>query len=534
MNAHQAIDWVDADKWRKTSAREKLELLKTLQKRIKEYQSALYEAELTLHKIDKDDPSQLHRSGYARIAPIGIAKNVAICIEVYESLVKGEMPKPMEVKKVGDGLYDAYVFPHTKMDKLLNGNCHGYIRVRGEPKQVSPLDKEGGITAILGAGNFTSAFEMIRALFMENCVIVFKSPRINLGVDAIWEEVFEPLIEYRAVSYCHPDYGHDLVKDSRLKNIYLTGGVPAAKAILNSTDIPLISELGGNNPALIVPGNRPWTKEEIAHQAQAIVSGSKMNGGAVCGRLQTIVTSKNWPQRREFLDALETAIRDETPAFINWYPGTDKNLEGFKNAYPEAKVIKPEGGKLDNSEFVLIEGAETDGYATKHEAFCQVLAEVPLDSEPTVKDFLEKAVSFCNDDLLGTLGCSIIVDDGTLEENRVSIERAVTDLRYGAVAINQMPFSVGATFWLTWGGNEEGKELASGRGNFGNPMGLENTEKSILYCPFMSPTHLMFTNKKLFHDQSIGVINHAIEPTWFHFAALVVSSLACHGRKRDF
>jgi len=45
-----------------------------------------------------------------------------------------------------------------------------------------------------------------------------------------------------------------------------------------------------------------------------------MNGGAVCGRTQTLVTSKNWDQREAFLEALRVAIRDETFANGTYYP----------------------------------------------------------------------------------------------------------------------------------------------------------------------------------------------------------------------
>ena len=534
MNASQSIEWVDPIKWQNTSVEMKLSFLKDIQKRIKRFQKKLLEAELELHNLDKNDDENVHLVGYAQIAPIGIAKNVAICIEVYESLVKGQMPQPKSITELPNGDYDLEVFPYTRMEKIQNSGCKGFIRVKGKPTQINLLNKEGGITAILGAGNFTAAFEMIRALFMENCVIVFKPPRINVKVDAVWEKIFAPLIEYKAVSYCDPDYGRELVKDKRLKNIYFTGGAPAAKAIMKSTEVELISELGGNNPALIVPGDRPWTKKEIEHQAQFIASGGKMNGGAVCGRVQTIVTSKNWPQRQEFLEALERAIRDETPAFKNWYPGVDKNIEGFKKAYPDAKLLHPENGRLENSEFILIEGAEPNSYATTHEAFCQILSEVPLDTAPEAGAFLEKATEFCNNDLYGTLGCSIIIDDDTLEKKRRVVEQAVTDLSYGGIAINEMPFSVGATFWLTWSGNEEGKELASGRGNFGNPMGYENIEKSILYCPFLSATHLLFTNKHAFHDLSKKVIDNAINPSWFNFTALAVTAITKRGSKKDF
>ncbi|MCJ1877452.1 aldehyde dehydrogenase, partial [Klebsiella sp. HSTU-Sny5] len=79
-----------------------------------------------------------------------------------------------------------------------------------------------------------------------------------------------------------------------------------------------------NNPCIIVPGDRPWTKKEIEHQAVQIATMAKFNGGANCGRPQTPVTSKYWPQRKEFLDALRVALAETTPAMGMYYPGADK------------------------------------------------------------------------------------------------------------------------------------------------------------------------------------------------------------------
>ena len=57
---------------------------------------------------------------------------------------------------------------------------------------------------------------------------------------------------------------------------------------------------------------------------------AKLNGGAVCGRPQTLVTSTHWAQREEFLAALKKAIAEETPAAGTYYPGSDKVAEAFK------------------------------------------------------------------------------------------------------------------------------------------------------------------------------------------------------------
>jgi hypothetical protein len=66
--------------------------------------------------------------------------------------------------------------------------------------------------------------------------------------------------------------------------------------------------------------------------------------------------------------------------------------------------------------------------------------------------------------------------------------------------------------YLTWGGNEDGREFASGSGNFGNLMGLENVKKSIISSHFTSSTHLLSTNKKTWLQISKHAVNYAIRP----------------------
>jgi len=95
---------------------------------------------------------------------------------------------------------------------------------------------------------------------------VHRPQHLNLETDKVWEKIFQPLVEVGALSFCHKG-GRELVKDERLSKIYFTGGSGTAQAIMKSTDPELVSECGGNNPCIIVPGDRPWTEKEIRHQA---------------------------------------------------------------------------------------------------------------------------------------------------------------------------------------------------------------------------------------------------------------------------
>jgi hypothetical protein len=303
---------------------------------------------------------------------------------------------------------------------------------------------------------------------------------------------------------------------------------------MESTDTPLVSECGGNNPCIIVPGDRPWTDKEMEHQAIQIATIAKLNGGAVCGRVQTIVTSRHWPQRDQFLDALRKAIVEDTPAAGTYYPGSDEVVDGFSAAYPDAEILEPEDGAYASGRFMLITGAEEESYATANEAFTQIIDEVPLDVPANAGEFLPAAVEFANTKLLGTLGCAVLIDEDTKKANQKVLDEAATDLRYGGIAVNTMPPFIFLSPYLTWGGNEEGQEFVSGQGNFGNLLCFENVEKSIIVDDFTSAGHMMNTNKAGFDAFGESYARYALDPTWINLTRLMGGAVASGLRRKDF
>lgn len=308
-----------------------------------------------------------------------------------------------------------------------------------------------------------------------------------------------------------------------------------AKLIEQASSATLVSELGGNNPCIIVPGDRPWTVSELRHQAIELATQAKLNGGAVCGRAQTLVTSRHWPQRDAFLAALRKAIIEETPADSSWYAGSAEVAQGFKDAYPDsAEVLRPESGSHPSSDVVLLADAGTESYATRNEAFCQVVCEVTLDVPANADTFLEAATRFCNDDLLGSLACMIIIDEDTKKAHAAALDQALLDLRYGAIAVNNIPPNIWLNPWLSWGGNEEGLPLESGRGNFGNAMCLDNVEKAILVSNFTSMGHMMRTHKGDFERLLTSSVRYALQPSWINLARIMGGVAVGAFHKKDF
>jgi acyl-CoA reductase-like NAD-dependent aldehyde dehydrogenase len=523
MKATEAVDWVDPDRWRATPATERLRLLRLVQANIDRYFDELVAADCRAKGIDPANPADAHQVGTSvQRVLVPVPVNVAAAIDLYEGLVRGRPLQPLAVTPAGDGRFDVRVSPRGK-DRLLNGDRADVLRVVGEPRRVDPYAKPGGIVAVLGAGNVASSFEMIRALFVDGYVAVHKPHPLNEDADRVWEKVLQPLVDVHAVAFCPADEGRELTQDPRLSKIYFTGGTGSAKAIMEATGTELVSECGGNNPCLVVPGDRPWTEREIRHQALQIATIVTISGGSICGRTQTLVTSRHWPQRRQLLDAITAALRDLTPGSSTSYPGVDKTFAAFREAYPSGRIVQPVDGR-PASQVMVIEDVGTEGFALENEAFCQVMSEVALDVAPDAGAFLPAAAEFANDKLLGTLAATILIDEDTKKAHAATVDRAVTDLRYGAIGVNTMPPVAWTNPYLIWGGNEEGREFVSGRGNFGNLLGYENAEKSIVVSGFTSPGHLIMTSKRGWLDLSRRFARYAVRPTWPRLFALAYAA----------
>ena len=420
LTAKESIDQLDAEKWVNTPIDKRLNLLYQVRENVKTYGKELAESDTKMKNgLMGEDLFSLDESLVATVVPV--ASTLTACIGMYESLQEGRMPEPISVKKVSDDLFDVHVFPQSSKDKVMYADRKDFLRVKGEPKQIRPTDKPASIIAVLGAGNYSSALEMVKAIFLENAVVVHKPHHLNQPTDEIWAKIFQPLTNEKVISFCRSDQGRELTQDKRLSKIYFTGGASTAKAISQATDTELVSECGGNNPCIIVPGDKPWTKKEMEHQALQIVTMSKLNGGAVCGRPQTLVTCKNWSQREEFLEAIRNAIKNETPAAGSYYPGSKDVAASFLENHPNAELIQPENGKYKNADYLFIHSVNEDDYAVQNEAFCQILDEVALDTEPNAEAFLPSAVHFANNKLLGTLGSCIIIDEHTKKTSRRNI-----------------------------------------------------------------------------------------------------------------
>ncbi len=212
MNATEAIDQLDPQKWTTTSPAERLRLLEEVRANLKKYGDDLAFADSKMKNGILGAPLFSYpMSKVATVVPM--ASTVSAAIILYESILDGKMPQPLSVEKVSEDLYDIYVFPQERKDKLMYADQKSRIRVKGAPKQINPMEKPAGIIAVLGAGNYSSALEVLKAIFFENCTVVHKPHHLNEETDRIWAKIMQPLIDRRVLSFCDADRGQDLTVD---------------------------------------------------------------------------------------------------------------------------------------------------------------------------------------------------------------------------------------------------------------------------------------------------------------------------------
>jgi hypothetical protein len=119
------------------------------------------------------------------------------------------------------------------------------------------------------------------------------------------------------------------------------------------------------------------------------------------------------------------------------------------------------------------------------EIFGPVLAQTYLPGL-TPAEFLGNAVSFANDRLSGTLGATVLVHPRTARALGPALDRAVADLRYGAVGVNLWSAAAFLLVESPWGAypGHPLEDIQSGSGHVHNTFLLESVEKTVVRGPF--------------------------------------------------
>jgi len=226
--------------------------------------------------------------------------------------------------------------------------------------------------------------------------------------------------------------------------------------------------------------------------AMAFVSQNSCN----CLSPKLLVLDEDWPQIEQFLDYLRSNLaKAKLPP--PYYPGSEKRYQGFIQAYPKEAIeiieskhapAQPDHGLGDPLGWMLIHlTPDSDPYALQNEAFSPVLGIYRFSGQNQFAQFLPKAVSFVNNQVWGTLSCTILCHDQLMKEQAATLEKAIAELRYGSVAINAWTATVYGMDGCTWGAypGEELHNVASGIGFVRNAFLIQDVEKSVLRSPFV-------------------------------------------------
>jgi acyl-CoA reductase-like NAD-dependent aldehyde dehydrogenase len=461
---------------------------------------------------------------------------------------------PGKPRRLDNGQLVVQVFPAALYERGMLPGVHAEVRLEatlpGEDvpqasfyQQTQPA---GRVALVLGAGNVSSipALDVLHKLFVEGQVVVLKMNPVNAYIGPILEEVMKPLIDQGCLSivYGGADVGRQLCEHEQVDEIHITGSDRTHDSIVWGEDKAererrrasgdpkltkrITSELGSVTPVVVVPG--PYTDRQMEAMAESIAGMVTQNASFNCVSAKMLVLPRGWYKGQKLLDALGRVFSRVTPRYA-YYPGASERYQVLTR---EAANVQTFGqGPEGSLPWTMIRGLDERDPNTLHfrmEPFCSILSVVELgESEPGA--FLDRATSFCNDRLWGTLNAMLFVHPSQLKDSAFSIEveTATRRLRYGAVGINQwsaVAYQLGST---PWGGHPSSTlaDVQSGRGWAHNARMLEGVEKCVVYGPLVSPLRPFWSPlHKTCHTAGRHLSSFEAEPDVWRLSKLGVSA----------
>ena len=447
--------------------------------------------------------------------PVVTLRNIRLLKQALRDIKHHGRPQiaPERLSYRADGRLVAEVFPDTHFDKAMFPGFRAEVWMRRgvtadnlESHQASAYRRNiaGRVAAVLGAGNVSSipAMDTLYKLFADKQVVVLKMNPVNEYLGPVLERALAPLVEQDllAIVYGGPEQGAHLCNHPDVDTLHLTGSDATHDAIVwgpaegrqdrkkrgeRANDKPITSELGNVTPLIVVPG--AWSDADLAFQAENVASMVANNASFNCNAAKLLVTSRDWPQRAAFLDAVRAVLRS-LPNRKAYYPGARARWSQFVDAHPEAELLTADAP--DTVPWTLISDLDpsaTDDICFRTEPFCAVLHEVALPGEDAAA-FLPEAVAFCNRTVWGTLSCSILVHPSSRKDVAVetALQEALDRLRYGSIGINHwagLVYGLAAPPWGAYPGHTAA-DIQSGAGVVHNTALFDRPEKSVVSGPF--------------------------------------------------
>ena len=403
-------------------------------------------------------------------------------------------------------------------------------------------DIDPSITLVLGAGNFSSIpyLDVLYHLITRKSVILLKLNPVNEYLKPVFEKVFQNFIErgYIIVTTGNIDESKYMATHPGINNIHLTGSDKTFEDIVYGRELtdkerkskslskinnkPITSELGNVTPIIIHPGK--WSTSDIKYQARKIVTAKLNNNGFNCIAAQVVVLPDGWGQT-------DTLIK-----FVKHYMSKAKERKAY---YPESierleKLEKDKGYERVNALSCVTPHLTREIKAYSKFEIDEVWSSTIYFKKieyTSIEDFANKAIDYCNDELWGNLGVSVIIKDHDRKFNKHITNLYIDKLNYGTVAINEWAAIGYIIPQLPWGGfpGNRDNDIQSGQSVVHNSMLFESPLKGVVNTKFrisrlIDPPWFV-TNKKarrLFRNLTYYQINNSnINFLKLIFAALV-------------
>lgn len=466
------------------------------------------------------------------------------------------------VHSAPSGRVSVDIFPATLDDKLLFSGVTAEVRMK-EGVTPANLDEtiatfyrdpepDGDVSVVLAAGNIASiaVLDVIHAMFNEGKVAILKMNPVNDYLGSHFEAIFADLVAEGFVRFAYggSDIGAYLTGHELADSIHLTGSAQTYEAIvfgpgedgrvnkakgIRINDKPVGAELGGAGPVIVVPG--AWSKADLRHQAESIVSMKMHNSGFNCVAAQVVVMPSDWDLSAALVDEIR-ALLEEIDIRAPYYPGAIDRIEALADGAKDVEVYG-----TDHSVYLLpdVDPEIEDAAPFSTEVFGPALAIVHLPS-PDVPTYLINATRFANDRLAGTLGANIIIDGRTQGRYSGAVEQALTDLEYGTIAINTW---TGAAYFLSacaWGAypGHTPEDIGSGVGVVHNTLMFGQPEKSIVWGPFataprsflkgerhVSPKLVYFVTNRNAHEIGERLVDYSASASKSDLARVAMAAL---------
>lgn len=304
-------------------------------------------------------PGSPLRAEEVAAGPMATARHLRLLIDNYKTIEATgsiKLPAPPVERADGSlavqvvpvkGLFDSVLFAGFKATAHLGPNVKREDLERLGSHWVHPAAAK--TVLVLGAGNVSSipATDAISKIFQEGHVVLLKMNPVNEYLGPIFQRLFARLIDrgFLRIIYGGADVGAAAVEHPDVDEVHITGSIHSHDAIVwgppgeerlrrkREKDPvlkkPITSELGNVSPWIVVPGE--YSESQLRFQAQSVAASIINNASFNCVATKVIITWKDWPQRRHFLDLVEQVLV-QVPERKAYYPGALERFARFSGA----------------------------------------------------------------------------------------------------------------------------------------------------------------------------------------------------------